>query len=123
VSVDVYNGTKIGRLSATTGVQLKAAGFGVHRAGLNWPTHNLPRTMIQYPASQAAGARLLARVLPGAALQIVAGLPRIRLVLGASGHTVAGVAAAGTAPTARPTPAATGGLAGQPRTAAQAACR
>jgi hypothetical protein len=90
----------------------------VHKAGLNWPVHNVAQTIIEYPPGQAAAARLLATALPGAALRQVARLARIRLVLGISGHTVA----AGGSPGPRPAAARTSAP-GQSRTAAQAACR
>jgi LCP family protein required for cell wall assembly len=117
VSVDVYNGTLIGGLSATTGRQLTSAGFSVHKAGLNWPVHNVAQTLIEYPSAQATAARLLAKAMPGAALRVIAGLARIRLVLGAGGHAVAAAAQPGAQPTPSPT-----GAPGQSRTAAQAAC-
>ncbi len=118
VSVDIYNGTLIGGLSATTGAQLTSAGFSVHKAGLNWPVHDVAQTLIEYPSGQAAAARLLAKAMPGAALRVVAGLARIRLVLGVSGHAVVAAASPGT----QSSPAATGAP-GQSRTAAQDACR
>jgi LCP family protein required for cell wall assembly len=113
VSVDVYNGTLINRLSASTGRRLAAAGFSLHRAGLNWPRHDVARTVIEYPPGHGAAAALLRKVLPGASMRAVAGLTRIRLVLGATGHAVSG------GPQATSTQAATPG---QPRTAAQDAC-
>jgi LCP family protein required for cell wall assembly len=120
VSVDVYNGTLIGGLSVTTGAQLTTAGFSVHKAGLNWPAHDVARTVIEYSSGQAVAARLLAKAMPGAALRVVAGLTRIRLVLGVSGHTVSAATSGG-----QHAPAANGppGAPGQSRTAAQAACR
>jgi LCP family protein required for cell wall assembly len=118
VSVDVYNGTLIGGLSRATGTQLTRAGFAVHRAGLNWPVHNIGQTLIEYSSGQVAAARLLAHALPGAALRVVAGLARIRLILGASGHSVVPGAVAAAQPSPSPT-----GAPGQSRTAAQAACR
>jgi LCP family protein required for cell wall assembly len=114
VSVDVYNGTWTGGLSATTGKELAALGFSVHRDGLNWAKHNVMRTMIQYPADQLSQARLLLKVLPGATLQVVKNLPRLRLVLGTSGAAVTGQA---------PIPAASPTSPVQERTAAQDACR
>jgi len=111
VTVDVYNGTLAGGLSTTTGAALARLGFRVH-AGLNWQVHDIARTLIQYPPSQQAGARLLGTALPGAALSQASGLARIRVVLGASGHTVAGPAA----------PAPASGLAAS-RSAASNACR
>ncbi len=117
VSVDVYNGTQISGLSAATGTDLTNAGFTVHKAGLNWPVHNLAQTLIEYPSSQAAAARLLARAVPGATLRAVAGLSRIRMVLGVSGHAVV----ASTSPAAQPSASPTGAP-GASRTAAQASC-
>jgi len=86
----------------------------VHKAGLNWSVHNVGRTLIEYPPGHAAQAQVLAQALPGAAVRLVAGLARIRLVLGTTGHSV--VAAS---PTAKPTPSGAPGS----RTAAQDACR
>jgi LCP family protein required for cell wall assembly len=114
VSVDVYNGTWTSGLSATTGKQLAALGFSVHRDGLNWPQHNVARTMIQYPAGQLSQARLVLKVLPGAVMRAVKNLPRLRIVLGASDATVAGQ-------TPSPSPSPTSPV--QQRTAAQDACK
>jgi LCP family protein required for cell wall assembly len=115
VSVDVYNGTFITGLSASTGRQLAALGFHLHKAGLNWSQHNIPRTVIEYPPRQAAAAALVHQVLRGAATRAVAGLVRIRIVLGTAGYTVSGAA-----------PATTGSqpvVPAQAHTAAQDACR
>jgi LCP family protein required for cell wall assembly len=109
VTVDVYNGTLAGGLSTTTGAALARLGFRVH-AGLNWPAHDITRTLVQYPPGQQAGARLLRTALPGATLSQASGLARIRIVLGASGHTVTGPAG--------PAPGSTGS-----RSAASNACR
>jgi LCP family protein required for cell wall assembly len=119
VSIDVYNGTLIGGLSAGTGSQLGALGFTVHASGLDWTRHDIPQTLIEYPAGQQAGARLVRRVMPGAALHLVNGLRRIRIILGARGHQVlmphpAGGSASGTRRSASGP--------GQ-RTAAEDACR
>lgn len=113
VRLDVYNGTQISGLSADTGRQLSALGFTVVRAGLNWSSHTVSRTVIQYPAGQAAAATVLARVLPGSAVQQVAGLSGIRLILGTAGHAVTSAShgAAGSPPPI------------QQHTAAQDACR
>ena len=64
VSVDVYNGTMIGGLSTATGTQLASAGFGVHKAGLNWTVHNVAQTLIEYPPGHEAAARLLCQGRP-----------------------------------------------------------
>ncbi|HUJ67852.1 MAG TPA: LytR C-terminal domain-containing protein, partial [Acidimicrobiales bacterium] len=113
VTVDVYNGTLIGGLSASTGAALSALGFQVH-SGLNWPAHDITRSLIEFPPGQRAGARLLGTALPGAALSQTNGLPRIRIVLGTADHTVSGGA-----PAAAPAASTATGS----RSAAQAACR
>jgi len=89
VSLDVYNGTLIGGLSAATASQLVALGFQVHRSGIDWPSHDVTQTVIQYPAAQRASAQLVRQVLPGAALLEVKGLTRVRILLGANDHAVA----------------------------------
>jgi LCP family protein required for cell wall assembly len=111
VSVDVYNGTLIGGLSASTGQQLSQLGFEVHRAGLSWPASDISQTLIEFPPGMRAAARVVRKVLPGATLQQVTGLARVRIVLGTNGHQVTGSAGQGSA-----TP-------GQAKTAAQDACR
>lgn len=118
VSVDVYNGTQISKLSADTGRALASRGFTIHRSGLNWSDHHLAQSLIEYPPGHLAAARLLAAVMPGARVQAVPGLARIRLILGSRGHQVIGKP---TAAHVQPTPVATSEP-GQIRTAAQAAC-
>jgi len=120
VPVEVYNGTWKTGLSARTGRQLAALGFRVRRAGLNWTTHTVARTVIQYPPGHLAAARLLRAVLRGAQLQVVRGLSGIRLVLGASGHTVTG---ASHRPARTQVSAGQAALPAQVRTAAQDAGR
>jgi LCP family protein required for cell wall assembly len=112
VAVDVYNGTMIGGLSASTGAALARLGFHVH-SGLNWPAHDVTHSLIQFPPGQQAGARLLRAALPGATISQARGLHRIRIVLGTTGSTVSSGS-----PGPSPAPAATGS-----RSAAQAACR
>ena len=117
VSLDVYNGTQVAGLSTNTGTQLAALGFRVARSGIDWITQDMAQTVIQYPAGQRAAARLVGQVLPGATLEQVNGLPRLRIVLGRSGHAVTVASAAGR-PGSSPSPPP-----GAPKTAAQAACR
>lgn len=117
VSAEVYNGTMISGLSASTGVTLARLGFRI-RAGLTWRKHDVTRTVIGYPPGQQAAARLLRqRGLPGAALRQVPALRMIRVVLGTSGHAVASHGGGGGTATAR-----AGHPAASSRTAAQAAC-
>jgi LCP family protein required for cell wall assembly len=120
VSLDIYNGTTIGGLSADTGTRLAALGFRVHRSGVDWPGQNITQTVIQYPAGQQAAAQLVGTVLPGASLQQVKGLSRVRILLGRSDHTVNSAA-----PSAASTPSSTPSQSpspGQQRTAAQDTC-
>lgn len=112
VRVDVYNGTAIGGLSGSTGAALSRLGFRAH-AGLNWPTQDVVRTLIEYPPGGLSAARLVHRALPGAILRQRRGLARVRVVLGDTGNTVAGP------PTSSPSGTS---LAGS-KTAAQDACR
>jgi LytR cell envelope-related transcriptional attenuator len=114
VSLNVYNGTMIGGLSAGTGTQLAGLGFRVHGSGLTWTSQNLAQTLIEYPAGQKPAARLVHRVIPGATLRQVRGLQRIRVLLGSAGYQVTAPASATTNPA---------GGTGPRRTAAQAACR
>ncbi len=116
VSLDVYNGTFIAGLSAETGAELASLGFRVNRSGLDWTSQDLTQTVIQYPAGQKAAAQLVAKVIPGAALQQVKGLPRVRILLGQDDHAVQGAA-----PSAPSTPSQSSPPA-QQRTATQDAC-
>jgi LCP family protein required for cell wall assembly len=119
VSLDVYNGTHVAGLSTDTGTRLAALGFRVALSGVDWTSQDMAQTVIQYPAGQRAAARLVAQVMPGAAVQQVNGLPRLRIVLGGSGYAV----------TARPPGAVSPPGSGQSpppgpqKTAAQDACR
>ena len=114
VSLDVYNGTLIGGLSAGTGTQLAGLGFRVHGSGLTWTSQNVAQTVIEYPAGQKPAARLVHRVMPGATLRQVSVLQRIRILLGSAGYQVTAPGSATTNPA--------GGTAPR-RTAAQAACK
>ena len=120
VSLDVYNGTTIAGLSGITGRQLAALGFMVHQSGVDWSSPTVARTLIQYPAGDRAAAQLVRQVLPGATLQRVKGLPRIRVVLGASAYTVAGAAPSPSPST--PSTSVQNARPGQQRTASQDAC-
>ena len=116
VSMDIYNGTLISGLSGDTGTQLAALGFQVHASGLDWTSQNLTQTVIQYPAGQEADAKLVANAMPGATVQQVNGLPRVRVLLGSSNHAVQAAA-----PSTSASPSQSSPPAGQ-RTAAQDAC-
>jgi LCP family protein required for cell wall assembly len=125
VSIDVYNGTMISHLSADTGRELAGLGFRLHEAGLNWSTHDVSRTVIEYPPGQAASARLVRAALPGALLRAVRGLTLVKVVLGTSDHAVRGAPRASHA-RAKSTQASTAGgipTTGRQKTAAQDACK
>ena len=114
VPVEVWNGTLIGGLSATTGADLTRLGFPV-KDGLTWPVHDISQTVIEYPPGDAAGARLVQKVIPGGSLKQVKGLAKVRVILGTTGYSV-------TSGTATPNPGASSS--GIPSaTAAQDACR
>jgi LCP family protein required for cell wall assembly len=87
VPVEVWNGTLIGGLSASTGADLSTLGFPV-KAGLTWPVHDMSQTAIQYPPGDLAGAKLVQKVMPGGSLQQVKGLAKVRIVLGTNGNSV-----------------------------------
>jgi len=122
VSLDVYNGTLIGGLSAATGTRLAALGFHVDRSGVDWTSHDLTQTVIQYPAGQLAAAQQVRQVMPGATVQQVSGLARLRILLGQRGDTVT---AASPSPSSQPSPDSTGsgsGSSAPQKTAAQDTC-
>jgi hypothetical protein len=120
VPVDIWNGTLISGLSAATGRQLATAGFDVHRAGLTWTSSDIPTTIIGYPPGKIAWARLLHKALPGAELQKVPSLTRLRVILGTAGYGFSPLPAAATpSPSPAPSPGSPGST---PRTAVQAAC-
>jgi LCP family protein required for cell wall assembly len=110
VRVDVYNGTLIGGLSASTGAELSKRGFHV-QAGLTWRTQDVSETTISYPPGDRAAAAQVHHVLPAATLRQRPGLHTIKVVLGTAGHDIA-------APSAS---SSTGGVKAQ--TAAQNACK
>jgi LCP family protein required for cell wall assembly len=124
VWMDVYNGTLIGGLSTDTGTQLAALGFRVKLSGIDWTSHDVTQTVIQYPAGQKAAARLVGRVMPGAALQQVNGLPRLRILLGQNGHAVTAPSQGTLGQRNSSQPGSSQNSSpGQQKTAAQDACR
>jgi LCP family protein required for cell wall assembly len=120
VPVAVWNATMIGGLSAGTGADLAKLGFPV-QSGLTWRVQDLSQTVIQYPPGHQAAAKLVHRYIPGATMQQVTGLAKIRILLGTSGYTVTsgtsssgGSSAGGSGSASSAVPS---------RTAAQDACR
>ncbi|HTT50303.1 MAG TPA: LCP family protein [Streptosporangiaceae bacterium] len=126
VPVAVWNGTMIGGLSAGTGAGLAKLGFPV-QDGLTWRVQDLSQTVIQYPAGREDAAKLVQHALPGATLQYVTGLAKIRILLGTSGSTVtsspaASAGASGSAGSGASGAAGSSSSAVPSRTAAQDAC-
>ena len=114
VPVEVWNGTLIGGLSATTGADLTRLGFPV-KDGLTWPVHDISQTVIEYPPGHAAGAKLVQKAIPGGSLKQVKGLAKVRVILGTTGYSVS-------SGTATPNPAASSSSGVPSATAAQDAC-
>src|SRR6202035_2836189 len=108
----VYNGRLIGGRSAGTGASLTQLGFPV-TAGLTWSSHDITRTLIEYPPGHLAAAQLVQHVMPGAVLRQLTGLAKIRIILGSYGATVTGPSAA----------TGTGSATGPAATAPEYACR
>jgi LCP family protein required for cell wall assembly len=116
VSIDVYNGTMIGGLSAETGARLAELGFHVHGSALTWPAQDVSQTLIEYPPGQRTAGQLVHKVMPTATLRRVTGLARIRIVLGGNGYGIS-------ATSASPGNGAGTAVPDHSRTAAQDACR
>ena len=117
IAVAVYNGTTVPGLAARAAQTLGADGFAVTGTATAASQDN-PVTLIQYGAGDQAGARLLARLFPGARLELTTA-PGIDVVLGADYAAAPSAAAspAGT-PTALPTADA-----GNARTADEDPCQ
>ncbi len=119
VPVAVWNATLIGGLSAGTGADLAKLGFPV-QSGLTWKVQDLSQTVIQYPPGHQTAATLVHRYIPGATMQQVTGLAKIRILLGTSGYAVtSGTSSAGGSTSGGSGPASS---AVPSRTAAQDAC-
>jgi LCP family protein required for cell wall assembly len=124
VPVAVWNATLIGGLSAGTGADLTKLGFPV-QDGLTWKAQDLSQTVIQYPPGHQAAAQLVHRALPGATVQQVKGLAKIRILLGAGGYTVSSGTSGSTGSSGSSSGASgsSGNSVTPSRTAAQDACR
>jgi LCP family protein required for cell wall assembly len=120
VPVAVWNATMIGGLSAGTGADLAKLGFPV-QSGLTWRVQDLSQTVIQYPPGHQAAAKLVHRYIPGATMQQVTGLAKIRILLGTSGYTVTSGTSSSGGSSAGSSGSASSAV--PSRTAAQDACR
>jgi len=85
VTVTVLNGSGVNGAAGTNTSTLDKAGFST-----TTPTTvtTRPATTIQYPASMATQAALLATYVPGATLEAVTGVNGVTLVLGTDGVSV-----------------------------------
>jgi LCP family protein required for cell wall assembly len=109
VHVEVHNGTLTQNLADTTGTALKKNGFTVTGTG-NADRQDYTRTQIQYGPSQAAAARVLGSVVPGAKLTPDASLGNtLTLVLGSDFTAVRSVPTHTAAPTHPASPPAASG--------------
>jgi LCP family protein required for cell wall assembly len=116
VSVEVVNGTAQAGLEGTVAGILQQDGF--RATSTTTSPQNVTETVIQYPASLAADAKLLESKVPGAGLQQVAGTASaVTLVLGSNYGTTVNA----TAPSA-PAPAPQPSASFAPRTASQNIC-
>lgn len=115
VTVDIFNGSGIGGLGGETQVALQELGYGVGSVG-NADRSDYTTTEIRYGPNQAAEARTLALVVPGAQLVELDDLvDKVQLVIGSE---FAGIGR----PTPPPAADPPSGEQQQPRTAADTAC-
>lgn len=91
VTVTVYNGSGIAGAAATNSATLKKAGFAT---GTPITVTTRSATTIQYPASMAAEAKVVAAYVPGASLEAVTGVSGVTLVLGTDGDAAKSSASA-----------------------------
>ncbi len=106
VTVDVVNAT--GKQDQAAGNLQRLAQLGFH-AGRTDSRDPLPITTVEYPAGQQGAAKAVAAVVPGAQLDMVPAVRRVRVVLGENRRQVTARAAATAtrrAPTAAPSSSA-----------------
>jgi LCP family protein required for cell wall assembly len=105
VAVSVRNGTAQYGLQDSVGSLLQQKGFNV-TSMLQGSTQDITETVIKYHAGHAAAARLLARKVPGSAVEEVPGTSsRLVLLLGSNYGTTTQTDGAGqTTPTPTPSP-------------------
>jgi LCP family protein required for cell wall assembly len=82
VTVTVLNGGGVSGAAATSTASLEKAGFRVTTPST---VSSRTATTIQYPASMASAAALVARYVPGATLEAVTGVSNVTVVLGTDG--------------------------------------
>ncbi|AMM20476.1 hypothetical protein AX769_10360 [Frondihabitans sp. PAMC 28766] len=90
--VTVLNGSGVSGAAATNTSTLQTAGFKVTAPST---VSARSATTIQYPASMAGQAALVAKYVPGATLEAVSGVSNVTVVLGTDGKSAKSTASAG----------------------------
>lgn len=91
VTVDVLNGTDIYKLATRNSLQLKKLGFKINL--VDSTDAPVTATTVLYPPAHQAGAKAVAKAVPGAKLVMSSSVDRITLELGSDGKQVRGLAA------------------------------
>lgn len=89
VTVDVLNGTDITRYAARNAAALRRAGFRTDV--VDSAPSVVAATAVEFPPHKAAGAKALAKLVPGAKLVETSSVHRVTLVLGTDGREVTGL--------------------------------
>ncbi len=91
VTVDVLNGTDVVKLATRNSLQLKKLGFRIDV--VDSTDSPVTATTVLYPPDHQAGAKAVAKVVPGAELVMSSSVGRVTLELGTDGKQVSGLAA------------------------------
>jgi LCP family protein required for cell wall assembly len=86
VTADVLNGTEVPRLAAGNAAALERLGF--HVDVVDSTPGPATTTSVEYPPGQAAAAKAVLAVVPGARLIPTRSVHRVTLILGSDGHRV-----------------------------------
>ncbi|GAA4669725.1 LCP family protein [Frondihabitans cladoniiphilus] len=84
ITLQVLNGSGVSGAAATNSATLDKAGFSTVAPST---VSTRGATTIQYPASMAAEAAVVARYVPGATTEVASGVARVTVVLGTDGST------------------------------------
>jgi hypothetical protein len=100
--VDVLNGTDVYKLATRNSLQLKKLGFKIDV--VDSTDAPVSATTVLYPPAHQAGAKALAKAVPGAKLVMSSAVARVTLQLGTNGKQVTGLtpATGSTSPPVRP---------------------
>jgi LCP family protein required for cell wall assembly len=89
VTVDVLNGTDVYKLATRNAAQLKRLGFKIDV--VDSTDSPLAATTVLYPPGAQAGAKAVAKTVPGATLVMSSSVDRVTLELGTDGKQVSGL--------------------------------